>query len=302
MLNTKVRVGRVVFQNPILLASGTFGFGLEFPAVVKKVGGVISKAITLKPRAGNPPPRIWEAVGGILNSVGLENPGADEFRRTIAPGLRFGPARVLVNVAGFTAAEYAEIIARTDCETVTGFKLNVSCPNVKEGGVAFGQDPKQVARIVRLARAQTRKLLITKLTANFIDPVLTASAAAGEGTDAVSLINTLSALAIDQKTRRPVLGGMTGGLSGPAIKPFALYCVRRVAQAVSIPVIGGGGITSGSDVVDFLLAGAHLVQIGSINLVNPYAGLEILRQLQGYCRRNRIRNVGDLVGGLETSE
>jgi dihydroorotate dehydrogenase (NAD+) catalytic subunit len=274
-----VRIGKVTFQNPILLASGTFGFGLEFPQVVRRMGGIVSKGITRLPRAGNPPPRVWEVPGGIINSVGLENPGADEFARRVLPEMIFGRAQVLVNVAGDTVEDYAAIIRRIDSDRIAGFELNVSCPNVKEGGAAFGQNPKTVARIVRAARRATRKLLVTKLTANFIDPVLTARAAEAEGTDAVSLINTVAALALDAQGG-PALGGVTGGLSGPAIKPFALYCVRSVASGVRIPVVGGGGITSGRDVIDFLHAGARLVQIGSVNLVDPYSGIRILDEFR----------------------
>jgi dihydroorotate dehydrogenase (NAD+) catalytic subunit len=280
-----VRIGKVTFPSPILLASGTFGFGLEFPDVVRRLGGIVSKGITLRPQAGNPPPRIWETPGGIINSVGLENPGVDEFVKSILPALRFGTARVLVNVAGNTVDEYAEIVRRIDSDLVAGFELNVSCPNVRQGGIAFGQNPKLVARIVSAARRRTRKLLVTKLTANFVDPVLTARAAADEGSDAVSLINTLMALAFDAQGR-PALGARTGGLSGPAIKPFALYCVQRVAQAVRIPVIGGGGITSGTDVREFISAGARLVQIGSVNLVDPYAGIRILEEFRAQLRRH----------------
>jgi len=277
-----VRLGGVEFQNPVLLASGTFGFGLEFPAVVRALGGIVTKAVTLLPRAGNPPPRIWEVPGGIVNSVGLENPGSAAFSHSIAPKLRFGRAQVLVNVAGFSAGEYAEIISRIDCATIAGFELNVSCPNVKHGGVAFGQNPRMVARIVALARKRTKKLLITKLTANFVDPVVTARAAADAGSDAVSLINTVSALVTDPQTGQPALGGLTGGLSGPAIRPFALFCVQRVAQTVKIPVIGGGGIMTGDDALAFMRAGARLVQVGSASLVNPEAGLEILKGIKDF--------------------
>jgi dihydroorotate dehydrogenase (NAD+) catalytic subunit len=281
-----VRIGAIEFQNPILLASGTFGFGLEFPEIVRKLGGVVTKGITLEPRAGNPPPRIWEVAGGIVNSVGLENPGAEEFHRAIAPRLRFGKARAIANVAGFTPEEYGEIITRIDHAHLAGFELNVSCPNVRHGGAAFGQNPKLVARIVGNARRRTRKLLVTKLTANFVDPVLTARAAEDAGSDAVSLINTLNALVLDSKSGRPVLGGITGGLSGPAIKPFALDCVRRVAQAVKIPVIGCGGIVSGQDVIEFMQAGATMVQVGSANLVSPDAGVRILSELAALVRRS----------------
>lgn len=275
-----VRIGTVEFPNPILLASGTFGFGLEFPEVVRRMGGIVTKGVTLAPRAGNPPPRIWEVPGGIVNSVGLENPGVEAFRRDIAPQLQFAPAQVLVNVAGFTPEEYAQIIERIDGEAIAGFEINVSCPNVKEGGVAFGQNPGMVGRIVRKARRRTKKLLVTKLTANFVDPVLTARAAEDEGSDAVSLINTVAALVFDRRTGRPALGAGSGGLSGPAIRPFALYCVNRVVPAVKIPVIGGGGIMTGADAAEFLAAGARLVQVGSASLIDPGAGVRILEELR----------------------
>jgi dihydroorotate dehydrogenase (NAD+) catalytic subunit len=294
-----VRLGKIEFQNPVLLASGTFGFGLEFPDVVRRVGGIVTKAITLEPRVGNPPPRIWETPSGIINSVGLENPGLEEFAQHILLKLKFGQARVLVNVAGFSIDEYAEIVGRLDSDLVAGFELNVSCPNVKQGGVAFGQDPWMVARIVRQARKATGKLLVTKLTANFVDPVVTAQAAADEGSDAVSLINTVSALVIDRSTGKPALGAKTGGLSGPAIQPFALYCVRRVAQAVKIPVIGGGGIVSGADAIDFLCAGAGLVQIGSASLVNPNAALDVIKGIRDYARRHKIKRIAEITGTME---
>jgi len=278
-MSLKVRLAGLEFQNPLLLASGTFGFGLELPGVVRRMGGIVSKGITLKPCPGNPAPRIWEVAGGIVNSVGLENPGAVEFARSIAPRMRFGNARVLVNVAGFAREEFAEIIRRVDGPTISGFELNVSCPNVKKGGTAFGQNPGLVARIVSTTRKVTGKLLVVKLTANFVDPRLTARAAAEAGADAVSLINTLNALVLS-RDGTPLLGGVTGGLSGPAVKPFALYCVWRVAQAVKIPVIGCGGIVTAPDAVEFLKAGARIVQLGSVNLVNPRASLEILGGLR----------------------
>lgn len=282
-MSQAVRIGRVTFQNPLLLASGTFGFGLEFPQVVRRLGGIVSKAITLGSRPGNPPPRIWEVPGGIINSVGLENPGVDEFVNSVLPRMTFGRAQVLVNVAGDTVEEYAEIVRRLDSDRIAGFELNVSCPNVKQGCIAFGQNPRTLARIVRSCRRATKRLLITKLTANFVDPLLTARAAEQEGSDAVTLINTLSALALDVQGR-PALGGGTGGLSGPAIKPFALYCVQRVAAGVKIPVIGCGGITCGQDVREFMLAGARMAQIGSINLVDPFAGLRILAESSANCK------------------
>lgn len=291
----EVRIGRSTFPNPVLAASGTFGFGLRFRAVSNRLGGVVSKGITIEPRAGNPPPRIAEFPGGILNSVGLENPGVEEFCATILPQMRKLKCRVLVNAAGSTPRDYTRLVEALDRPGVDAIELNVSCPNVREGGSAFGQDPKMVARITRAARARTRRTLIVKLTANFTDPAETARAAEASGADAVTVINTLHGLALDD-TGRPFLGGRSGGVSGPALKPFALYCVDRVAAAVGIPVIGCGGIMSGADAVDFLSAGAKMVQVGTASLREPDAPLRVWRELATWCRCNRVDNWRKLVG------
>lgn len=274
-----VKLGSLRLANPVLAASGTWGFGLEFPQISNRLGGIVTKGITLEPRVGNPPPRIWEFPGGIVNSVGLENPGVDAYVRRVLPRQAKLRCRVLVNVAGFSVAEYGLLAERLELPRVDALEVNVSCPNVREGGAAFGQDPKMVEAVTRMVRTRTRKPVIVKLTANFVDPVETAKAAAAGGADAVTLINTVFGLALTREGR-PFLGGGNGGVSGPAIRPLALYCVERVAKAVRLPIVGCGGIMTGQDALDFLNAGATLVQVGSASLANPQAPLEVLIDLQ----------------------
>lgn len=269
-----IKLFGLAFKNRVCLASGVFGFGLKYPDVARACGAIFTKGVTLAPRAGNPPPRVYETAAGLINWVGLENPGVRVFARDILPRMKKLGTRVFVNVAGFTAEEYGRIIGEV-ADRVDGFELNVSCPNVREGGTAFGQDPKLVARITRLARKQTRRPLIVKLTANFTDPAVTARAAVEAGADGISLINTVFATAWDPERRRPVI---TGGLSGPAIKPFALYCVNRVRD-LKVPVIGMGGIMTGRDAFEFLLAGASAVAVGSALIRDPYAPLQIIKEL-----------------------
>jgi len=294
-LNSSVTIGRTTFANPVLAASGTFEFGLKFPAVANRLGGVVTKAITLQPRAGNPPPRIWEFPGGILNSVGLENPGLESFCSGMVPYTRKLKCRVVVNIAGFTADEYGELAARLNSEPVDALEVNVSCPNVREGGALFGQQPRVVEAITALVRNRTTKTIIIKLTANFVDPVETAKAAESAGADGVTLINTLFGLALDGNGR-PFLGGRNGGMSGPALKPFALFCVDRVAAAVKIPIIGCGGVMSSGDALDFMSAGARMVQVGTASLVNPEAASDVWTGLSEYARKNRLTDWAQIVG------
>ena len=294
-MNPQVTIGRTTFANPVLAASGTFEFGLKFPTVANRLGGVVTQAITLQPRVGNPPPRIYEFPGGILNSVGLENPGIEKFRGDVVPRTRKLKCRVVVNIAGFTVDEYGELAARLDSESVDALEVNVSCPNVKAGGALFGQQPRVVEAITALVRRQTTKTIMVKLTANFVDPVETAKAAEAAGADGVTIINTLFGLALDENGRT-FLGGRNGGVSGPALKPFALFCVDRVAAAVKIPVIGCGGIMDAADALDFLSAGARIVQVGTANLVNPEAALEVWAGLKVYAQRNRLSNWDKIVG------
>lgn len=294
-MNSVTRIGRTEFANPVLVASGTFGFGTQFPNVSARLGGIVTKGVTLKPRAGNPPPRIVEFPGGIINSVGLENPGVDRFLAEVLPGIGRLKTRIIVNVAGFAVADYAELARRLEDERISALELNVSCPNVKEGGAAFGQSAATVAAITRSVRAVTRKTVVVKLTANFVDPAETARAAEAAGADAVTVINTMFGLALDERGR-PFLGARTGGLSGPALKPFALFCVDRVSAAVRIPVVGCGGIMTGRDALDFMSAGATMVQVGTASLVNPEASLTIWHELRGLCRVQGIAAASDIVG------
>ncbi len=264
----------IKFKNPVFLASGVFGFGLKYVSVTRAVGAVFTKGVTLHPRMGNPPPRIFETPCGIINSVGLENPGVKEFCKDILPKIKRFTNRVFVNVSGFTPEEYVQIVEHIG-DRVSGFELNVSCPNVKEGGVLFGQNPKTLARIVSLVRKKTGLPIIVKLTANFCDPLVTGKVCVDAGADGLSLINTLYGMAFDTRTRKIII---KGGLSGPAIKPFALYCVHRIKD-LNVPIIGMGGIMTGNEAYEFLIAGASAVAIGSAVLRDPYAPIRIIKEL-----------------------
>jgi dihydroorotate dehydrogenase (NAD+) catalytic subunit len=270
----KVNLFGIEFKNRVFIASGVFGFGLDYPRVTNSCGAIFTKGITLKPRIGNPPPRIYETSCGLINWVGLENPGVDDFCAGILPRLRKLKTRIFVNVAGSTIEEYGRIIERIG-DRVAGFELNISCPNVKEGGVAFGQKPEIASQVIALARKHTKLPLIAKLTPNFCDPLVIGRACVDAGADGISLINTLYAMAFDINQRKPLI---TGGLSGPAIKPFALYCVHRIKD-IGVPVIGVGGISSAQDAYEFLLAGASAVAVGSILLRDPFAPIRIIRDL-----------------------
>uniref|UniRef100_A0A7C4XLV8 Dihydroorotate dehydrogenase n=1 Tax=candidate division WOR-3 bacterium TaxID=2052148 RepID=A0A7C4XLV8_UNCW3 len=272
-----VEIFGLKFKNPVFLASGVFGFGLKYPMVTASVGAFFTKGITLIPKNGNPPPRIYETHCGLINSVGLENPGVKEFTKSILPKIKKLNNRVFVNVAGFTFDEYPRIVAEIG-ERVTGFEINISCPNVKEGGVLFGQNPKSAKKIVKLVRRETKLPIIVKLTANFCDPLVIAEVCIEAGADGISLINTIYGMAFDPINKRPLI---IGGLSGPAIKPFALYCVYRLRD-LKAPIIGMGGVCSARDVYDFLLAGARAVGVGSIVLRDPYAPLKIIKELKEY--------------------
>ena len=265
----------LAFKNRVFLASGVFGFGLKYKRITNSVGAIFTKGITFESRKGNPPPRIFETPCGLINWVGLENPGVDNFCIKILPKLKQLKPRIFVNIAGSTIEEYIKIVERIG-NGVDGFEINISCPNVKEGGVAFGQNTKIAARLVSLVRKKTSLPLIVKLTPNFCDPLVIAKACVEAGADGISLINTLYAMAFDIKKKRPLI---TGGLSGPAIKPFALYCVNRVRD-IGVPIIGIGGICSGQDAYEFFLAGASAVAIGSVILREPYAPLRIIKELK----------------------
>ena len=296
-----VEVAGIRMATPIMGASGTFGFGMEYEDFLDlaDVGAVVSKGITPKPRAGNGGVRIAETPAGMLNSIGLENPGVEAFCRDILPEAAKLPTSFIVNISAGTAEEYGEMAQMLDVEGVDGIEVNISCPNVKEGGIVFGTDPVQAARVTQEVRKYTKKPVIVKLSPNVTDITQMARAVEEAGADAVSLINTLTGMAIDVEKRQPLLGNITGGLSGPAVKPIALRMVYQAAQAVSIPVIGMGGIQTGEDVAAFLLVGASAVEIGAENFANPRAVVEAAEGLEAYLERQGIEYARDLTGALE---
>ncbi|MFW6011520.1 MAG: dihydroorotate dehydrogenase [Desulfosalsimonas sp.] len=298
-----VELGDLHLKNPVMTASGTFGYGLEFDGLVDldRLGAVVVKGLSLKPAPGNPPPRIVETASGMLNAIGLENIGIEAFVRDKLPVLRQYDTRVFVNIYAETIEQYAELAARIEpVEGIAGIEVNISCPNVKAGGAAFGVDPEAAAGVVKAVRKSTEKFLMVKLSPNVSDIAGMAKCVQDAGADAVSLINTITAMAIDIHTRRPRLANITGGLSGPAIKPVALRMVWQAARAVKIPVVGIGGIMSAEDVLEFMIAGATAVQIGTANFVNPRVSVEIIDELFRYLKENGIKNIKDIVGTLET--
>lgn len=288
-------------NTPILTASGTFGFGEEFADFVdlERLGGVMVKGTTLLPRRGNEGVRIAETPAGMLNCIGLENPGAEVFLKETLPRLKKYNMNVIVNISGSTTEDYGTLAEMLDVDGVAAIELNVSCPNVKEGGIVFGTDPAAASAVVRAAKAHTKKPVILKLSPNVTDIVMMAKAVEEAGADAVSLINTLMGMAIDIRTKKPVLGNITGGLSGPCVKPVALRMVWQVAKAVKIPVLGMGGISTAEDAIEFLLAGASAVVVGTANFVDPSASMKIADGIAAYLDEQKIAHVNDLVGALQ---
>jgi dihydroorotate dehydrogenase (NAD+) catalytic subunit len=297
-----VEIAGISMRNPVMTASGTFGYGEEFSSYVdlEAIGAIITKGLSLKPRAGNATPRIVETPGGMLNAIGLQNVGVEAFIAKKIPYLRTVATPVIVNLFGNTLEEYGELALRLDrVAEVAGVEVNISCPNVKYGGIVFGTDPKAAYEVVKLVRESTIKPVIVKLSPNVTDIVAMANACADAGADALSLINTLTGMAVDLQKRRPVLANITGGLSGPAIKPVALRMVWQVAQAVKIPIIGIGGIMSASDALEFMLVGATAVQIGTANFLDPSAAQTIAREMEQYLIDNNITDVKSLIGAIE---
>ena len=305
MADLTARLGKITLRNPVMTASGTFGYGFEYHQLfdISKLGAVVVKGIRLTPSHGNPTPRVCEVAGGMLNAIGLQGPGVDAFLHDdhYLPFLRSVGATVIVNIWGTSIAEYGEVAARLDAESegVTALEINISCPNVKAGGTAFGTDLKLASEVVRTVRKNTKLPLVTKLSPNVTKIADFARAAEGEGSDAVSLINTLGAMAIDIERRRPVLANRFGGLSGPAVKPVALKMVYETSRAVKIPVIGMGGISCGADAVEFLLAGAKAVAVGTANFVEPTVSLEIIDFIGDYMDRHGFKTIEQLSGALE---
>ncbi|MFH0764830.1 MAG: dihydroorotate dehydrogenase [Calditrichota bacterium] len=304
-VDTSVVMGGMEFRTPLLTGSGTFGFGDEFRNLVdyQAFGGIVTKSISFYPRPGNPPPRICEtSSGGLLNSIGLANPGVDAFLRDKAARLPFALTRVFLSVVGNSVEEFVLTVEKLESLSgVDGYELNVSCPNVKKGGLDLGGDKDAVASIVSAVRSVTRKFISVKLTPNQTAIVPLAEAAVEAGADALTLTNTLIGMAIDAERRRPLLGTVTGGYSGPPLKPVALAKVWQVSQAMKIPIWASGGIVSGLDAVEFLLAGATGLQLGSVLFADPQAPERILDEMTAYCERQGVKRLAELVGGLEVS-
>ncbi len=289
-------------KNPVIVSSGTFGFGKEFEDFLdlNDLGAIIPKGISLKPMVGNPPPRIFETEGGILNSIGLQNPGFQEFIKNKLPYYRNLKTHLIINFFGNTQKQYMELARRFDSVPgISGLEMNISCPNIKRGGIVFGTNPQMTYRLVHAVRKMTALTLIVKLSPNVTDIALMAKSVEEGGADAVSLVNTFRAMAVNIHSKKPELGNVIGGLSGPAIKPIALRMVWEVHQAVDIPIIGMGGIMSAEDAIEFILVGASAVQIGTANLINPKTGVEVIQGIKRYLLQNKINCIQKLIGAFE---
>ncbi len=296
-----VALGSLRLRNPVMSASGTFGYGLEFAPFfdISRLGAVVVKGLSLSPTPGNPPGRIVETSSGMLNAIGLQNIGVERFMEDVAPRLADAGATFAANIYGRTIEEYEEVARRlSGLPSLAAIEVNASCPNVKEGGIAFGSSPEGISRLTGRVRKATEKPLWVKLSPNVSDIGSVALAAEGAGADAVSLVNTLVGMAVDHRTRRPKLSNVTGGLSGPAIKPVALRMVWEVCRRVKIPVIGIGGIQSAADALEFLLVGASAVQVGTANFRNPRACVEILEGIEAFLREERLAGIGEYRGRL----
>jgi dihydroorotate dehydrogenase (NAD+) catalytic subunit len=297
-----VDIAGIKLKNPVMPASGTFGYGEEYAPFIdlEKLGAIVTKGLSLRPKAGNPTPRIAETISGMLNAIGLQNVGVDAFVEHKLPFLREITTPVIVNFFGNTLEEYGEVAERlSDIPEVAGVELNISCPNVKQGGIVFGTDPKAAAEVVSLVRKKLNKPLIAKLTPNVTDITVVARAVEEAGADAISLINTITGMAVDVKTRRPRLANKTGGLSGPAVRPIAVRMVHQVVQTVKVPVIGIGGIVRPVDALEFLIVGATAVQVGTANFVDPGAMLTIIDGIEQFCLEEGISDIHQLIGSLE---
>ena len=298
-MNTKVNLAGVELKNPVMVASGTFGSGAEYSEFVdlNRLGAVVTKGVASVPWPGNPAPRIAETASGMLNAIGLQNPGIDLFSKRDLPFLEKYDTKVIVNVCGHSTEEYLDVVERLGDEPrVDMLEINISCPNVKEGGIAFGQDPKAVEAITKAVKAKAKQPIIMKLSPNVTDITVMAKAAEAGGADCLSLINTLTGMKIDIERQTFAIANKTGGLSGPAVKPVAVRMVYQVANAVKIPIIGMGGICTAEDAMEFILAGATAVSIGTANFTNPYATVEVIDGIEAYMRRHGVEDINALIG------
>lgn len=301
-MNTQVTIAGVTFRNPVMTASGTFGSGMEYSEFVdlNKLGAVVTKGVANMPWPGNPTPRVAEVYGGMLNAIGLQNPGLDVFLKRDIPFLKQYDTKIIVNVCGRTVEDYVDVVERLGDEpAVAMLEINVSCPNVKEGAIAFGQKADALYDITREVKKHANQPVIMKLSPNVTDIAEMARAAEAAGADALSLINTITGMKIDIHRRKFALANKTGGMSGPAIKPVAVRMVYQAAHAVKIPIIGMGGIATAEDAVEFMLAGASAVSIGAMNFVNPYATTEVIEGIEAYMRRYGIENISEIIGAVE---
>ena len=298
-MNTKVNLAGVELKNPVMVASGTFGSGAEYSEFVdlNRLGAVVTKGVASVPWPGNPAPRIAETASGMLNAIGLQNPGIDLFSKRDLPFLEKFNTKVIVNVCGHSTEEYLDVVERlADEPRVDMLEINISCPNVKEGGIAFGQDPKAVEAITKAVKAKAKQPIIMKLSPNVTDITVMAKAAEAGGADCLSLINTLTGMKIDIERQTFAIANKTGGLSGPAVKPVAVRMVYQVANAVKIPIIGMGGICTAEDAMEFILAGATAVSIGTANFTNPFTTVEVIDGIEAYMRRHGVEDINELIG------
>ena len=297
-MNTKVNIAGVEFKNPVMTASGTFGSGMEYSQFVdlNRLGAVVTKGVSNVPWPGNPTPRVAETYGGMLNAIGLQNPGVDVMIERDLPFLAKYDTKVIVNVCGKTVEDYIEAVERLNETNVDMFEINVSCPNVKEGAIAFGQKADALFDVTKRIKAVSKKPIIMKLSPNVTDITEMAKAAEAAGSDAISLINTLTGMKIDIERRKFVLANKTGGMSGPALKPVAIRMVYQCANAVNIPIIGMGGIATGEDAIEFLMAGATAVAVGAMNFVNPTATVDVIEGIEKYMMRHNISDINEIIG------
>ncbi len=299
-MNTEVKIAGVTLKNPVMTASGTFSSGMEYSEFVdlNKLGAVVTKGVANVPWPGNPTPRVAETYGGMLNAIGLQNPGIDVFLERDIPFLQQFDTKIIVNVCGKTVEDYLEVVERCGDEKIDMLEINVSCPNVKEGAIAFGQRTDALYQITQSIKKKAKQPVIMKLSPNVTDIAEMAKAAEAGGADCISLINTLTGMKIDVERRQFVLANKTGGLSGPAIKPVAVRMVYQAAHAVKIPVIGMGGIMTAQDALEFILAGASAVAVGAANFINPYTTVEIVQGIEKYMERHHIENIAELIGAV----
>ena len=297
-MNMSVKIAGVEFKNPVMEASGTFGSGMEYSEFVdlSRLGAVVTKGVANVPWPGNPTPRIAETYGGMINAIGLQNPGIDVFAKRDIPFLKKYDTKIVVNVCGKTTEDYIDVVERLGDEPVDMLEINISCPNVKEGGIAFGQDPKAVEAITKAVKAHAKQPVVMKLSPNVTDITVMAKAAEAGGADILSLINTLTGMKIDIYRRTFALANKTGGMSGPAVKPVAVRMVYQVAQAVKLPIIGMGGIATAEDALEFIMAGATAVSVGTANFFNPYATVEIAEGIEKFMAQQKVEDINQLIG------